>query len=197
MKRAMRDSKSFLSYILLLLIVSADLIGRPLAIPQGYRRLTCKLKPFVRASKKNRKHTHPHIPIKEGTSNNWSGYVAATNLKKPQKDSVTDVSGSWIVPKITRSATNTYCAIWIGIDGFTSGTVEQLGTEHDWINGAAQHYAWFEMYPNASYQITGFPVTVGDSISASVVYEGKNVFKLSITNQGLSLPVHIVCSQLI
>src|SRR5579871_3769278 len=27
--------------------------------------------------------THPHIPVKEGTSQNWSGYAAVTNLKYP------------------------------------------------------------------------------------------------------------------
>jgi hypothetical protein len=38
------------------------------------------------------------------------------------------------------------------------------------------------MYPRNSFLITRFPVNVGDKISASVAYIGKNVFKLVIKN---------------
>lgn len=136
--------------------------------------------------------SHPYIPgpkiaPKHGkkiqqTSTNWSGYVAATNLNKPVKNTVTGVYGSWIVPDITPSTNNTYSAVWIGIDGYSSPTVEQIGTGHDYVNGVKQHYAWFEMYPGPSYTISGFPVSVGDLISAIVEYSGNNVFTMTLIN---------------
>ena len=136
--------------------------------------------------------SHPHIPgpkigPKEPkkvnqTSTNWSGYVAASNINKPVKNTVTGVYGSWIVPNITASNNNTYSAIWVGIDGYNSPTVEQIGTGHDYVNGVKQHYAWFEMYPGPSYTIVGFPVNVGDLISAIVEYSGNNVFTMTLIN---------------
>lgn len=128
--------------------------------------------------------THPHIPIADasGTSQNWSGYAALTNLSHPQKNVVTAVDGSWIVPTLSSASHTTYCSLWVGIDGYSDSTVEQIGTESDWSNGHQQNYAWFEMYPNYSYEITGFPVRPGDVISASVVYEGNGIFVLTMAN---------------
>jgi len=127
--------------------------------------------------------THPHIPIKEGTSQNWSGYAAATSLTSPATNSVSAVYGSWMVPTLSSATHNTWCSLWVGIDGYSSSTVEQLGTEHDWINGHQSNYAWFEMYPNYSFQINGFPVNNNDIISASVVYTCNGIFVLTIVNE--------------
>jgi hypothetical protein len=118
----------------------------------------------------------------EAVSNNWCGYVALTSLSKPKKKSVTSVSGRWKVPKLKTKKKRAYSSIWVGIDGYRSKTVEQIGTEHDWIGGKQQNYAWFEMFPRGSYKIVGFPVHTGDSITAKVRYKGNNSFKLSIYN---------------
>jgi Peptidase A4 family len=126
--------------------------------------------------------THPHIPVQEGTSQNWSGYAAFVNPSHPQSNVVNAVYGSWTVPTLSSATHNTWCSLWVGIDGYSSSTVEQLGTEHDWYNGQQLNYAWFEMYPNYSYEIVGFPANPGDVISASVVYQGNNVFVLTISN---------------
>jgi hypothetical protein len=152
-----------------------------------YTEIECTLVPI----KKAESHcSHPHIPgprsartpSNQASSTNWSGYVAANNLSHPTAHSVTAVSGSWIVPTVVTSGGNTYSSMWVGIDGYTSSTVEQIGTEHDFINGVQQHYAWFEMYPGGSYLINGFPLRVGDVISASVTYIGNNTFVLIIMN---------------
>src|SRR5262245_38418315 len=72
------------------------------------------------------------------TSSNWSGY-AVTGAP----GSVTDVQGSWVVPAVTCSGgPNQYAAIWVGIDGFNSNTVEQTGTDSDCQNGTPTYYAW-------------------------------------------------------
>jgi hypothetical protein len=76
--------------------------------------------------------------------------------------------------------------VWVGIDGYSNSTVEQLGTEQDVINGKAVYDAWWEMYSSGKGQpeqvITGMTIQPGDSISASVTYLGSNNFQLSITD---------------
>jgi hypothetical protein len=116
------------------------------------------------------------------TSTNWGGYVAANSLSKPSKNSVTAVYGSWIVPLIMSSNQDGYSAYWVGIDGYSSSTVEQIGTSHNCINGVQQNYAWFEMYPGPSYGINGFPLAPGDVISASIEYKGNYIFSMTLYN---------------
>jgi hypothetical protein len=124
---------------------------------------------------------HP-IPLWHTTdSTNWSGYAAETNLSAPASNAVTMVSGSWTVPKVT-GTTNAYSSVWVGIDGYNSSSVEQLGTEQDTSkSGATGYYAWWEMYPNPSVQISTITVSPGDSISASVTYSGGQ-FTLQMTD---------------
>jgi hypothetical protein len=109
------------------------------------------------------------------TSPNWSGYVAETNLSQPQPNSVTEVSGSWVVPTVTGPSTgSTYSAVWVGIDGADNSTVEQDGTSEDVINGQPVYQAWWEMWSSGDQQpgqvISSMTVEPGDSITASVQY---------------------------
>jgi hypothetical protein len=88
---------------------------------------------------------------------------------------VTKVSGSWIVPTVSSSSNSpTYSAVWVGIDGYSGNTVEQIGTEQDVINGSTVYQAWWEMYSTGKGQpeqvITGMKISPGDSITASVQY---------------------------
>ena len=103
------------------------------------------------------------------TSSNWSGYVAETSLSNPQSDSVSAVSGTWTVPTATGTGTE-YSSVWVGIDGYNSSSVEQLGTDSDVVNGVAQYYVWYEMYPQASNNVTSMTISPGDTITASVQY---------------------------
>jgi hypothetical protein len=128
------------------------------------------------------RHSYPHVHVREGTSLNWSGYAALTNLNNPAKNSVTQVSGSWVVPTLSSTPNTAYSSIWVGIEGYSDNTVEQIGTEHDWVHGVQQNYAWFEMYPNYAYEIVGFPVNKGDLIGAEVSYVGNNTFSLQLIN---------------
>jgi hypothetical protein len=110
-----------------------------------------------------------------GSTPNWSGYVAATNLTQPKANSVSSVSGTWLVPKVTGPSTGTtYSLVWVGIDGFNGNTVEQIGTEQDVVNGSPVYSAWWEMYSSVTQQpvqpIKGMTIMPGDSITASVQY---------------------------
>ena len=120
-------------------------------------------------------------------SSNWSGYAAQTNLNSPAANSVSAVYGTWTVPTVSGSGT-AYSAVWVGIDGYSSSSVEQLGTEQDIVNGQAQYSAWYEMYPAYPVTISSITVHAGDSITASVVYDTatkqypSGYFVLSITD---------------
>ncbi len=104
-------------------------------------------------------------------STNWAGYAVTGG-----KGSVTDVKASWQVPAAQCSAThaNGYSSFWVGIDGWTSNSVEQVGTDSDCVslNGKTDtptYYAWFEFYPQPSYLVE-FPSAIepGHFISAEV-----------------------------
>lgn len=128
------------------------------------------------------------------SSTNWCGYTAAKDFlgASCSNGSVTQVSGSWTVPTLTPTASdNAYCAVWVGIDGYQSSTVEQIGTAHYWAQGTQQNYAWFEMFPANSNVIQGFPINEGDVLSASVEYIGNNTFQMQISNhtQGVTTTV--------
>jgi hypothetical protein len=115
------------------------------------------------------------------TDTNWSGYAAETDLTTPLSGAVTAVGGTWVVPAVTGS--RGYSAAWVGIDGYTSSTVEQIGTEQDVSSrGAPTYYAWYEFYPNNAVTISNFPVAPGDVISAEVSYASGS-FTLQMTDR--------------
>lgn len=122
---------------------------------------------------------------------NWSGYTAITgtsNAPNPTQDSVTHVSGSWTVPTLIPNVEgDTFSSAWVGIDGYVSPVVEQIGTEHDVINGSSNYFAWFSLFPAPTQVIDGFPVNPGDVIEGRVTYKGQDVcgnsiFRLTIKN---------------
>jgi len=109
-------------------------------------------------------------------STNWSGYAV-------EGTSFTKALGSWTVPTVNCTKTpNTYAAFWVGIDGWTSSTVEQTGTDSDCDGKTASYYAWYEFYPNPSELISSVPVSPGNHISASVTYSGTE-FTITLTNE--------------
>ena len=124
-------------------------------------------------------HT-PLIRAFEGGSLNWSGYAVST-------PNVTSVSGTFIVPEVAGPGAvgglPPDMSAWVGIDGYTSGTVEQIGVSGTVdSSGKATYYAWWEMYPRNSQTIKGMKIAAGDKITASVNYLGGGRFKLSITD---------------
>jgi len=120
--------------------------------------------------------------LEHGTSLNWAGYAVETNLNSPQSGAVTDVKGSWKVPAVNcKSAPNAYSSFWIGIDGYSSSTVEQIGTDSDCSSKKPRYYAWFEMYP--AYPVNlNMKISPGDVMIAEVQYIGNNQFTLTITD---------------
>jgi len=116
----------------------------------------------------------------QAESTNWSGYAGTTGT-------YTSVSASWTQPAGTCSRGDQYAAFWVGLDGYSSSTVEQTGSEVDCVGSRAEYYAWYEMYPGPSENYSN-TVKAGDHFNASVTYEGSNEFSLYIadTTQGWS-----------
>jgi len=108
----------------------------------------------------------------EEESSNWSGYADTAGT-------YSSVSASWVQPTGTCSSGDQYAAFWVGIDGYSSSTVEQTGSEVDCIGGSAQYYAWYEMYPGPSENYSN-TVKPGDHFSATVTWLGGDKFSLYI-----------------
>ena len=111
--------------------------------------------------------------ITNSSSTNWSGY-AVTGSR------YTSVSASWTEPTAKCSGT-AYSSFWVGLDGDTSNTVEQTGTDADCSGSTPRYYAWYEMYPKFPVNLRG-TVRPGDHLSASVTTDGSGRFTLTITD---------------
>lgn len=125
----------------------------------------------------NVRHDRMHR-ISNSTSTNWSGY-AVTGSR------YTSISASWTEPSVTCSGTTAYSSFWVGLDGDTSGTVEQTGTDADCSGSTPQYYAWYEMYPKFPTNLRN-PVQPGDHLTATVTTSGNGSFTLTLsdTTQG-------------
>jgi Peptidase A4 family len=108
-------------------------------------------------------------------STNWSGYADTGS-------SFSKVTGSWTEPSASCSGRSTsLAAFWVGIDGYSSNSVEQDGTLIECYRGAAYHFSWWEMYPTNAVQVVGESVAAGDSISTSVTRSGSS-YTLTVTD---------------
>jgi Peptidase A4 family len=110
-------------------------------------------------------------------SYNWSGY-ADDNTRA---NVYSKVSGTWAEPAITCGKEDQIAVFWVGIDGWTSSTVEQAGTLAQCFQGTAHYYTWWEMYPTNSITVVGSTVKPGDKITASVVKTGTK-YALKVTD---------------
>lgn len=181
-------------------LICSSLIADPAFLQDSIRYIDCVLVPHRTMKAKPAKKTET-----AAASTNWSGYAIQTNFSRPAKNSVDYVSGNWTVPTLSASTPSAqgYCAIWVGIDGYSDGTVEQIGTESDWDveNGTQYDYAWVELYPDFTYILATdepnnnqglFPISAGDAIGAAVYAYGEGAFALLIVNYtqqvGTSIP---------
>jgi peptidase A4-like protein len=127
-----------------------------------------------------------HLPIvirerrnNSVTSTNWSGYAVTAS-----RGAVTDVKGSWKIPAVSCSGSNQYASLWVGIDGYNSNTVEQIGTDSDCQGDTPTYYAWYEFYPHFSYLIDlGAPIGFADVMSAEVKSSADGTFTVLLTDQ--------------
>ncbi|MDQ1614082.1 MAG: hypothetical protein QOJ60_21 [Actinomycetota bacterium] len=120
----------------------------------------------------------PNHKISQSTSTNWAGYAAIGTT-------FTSVSSTWTQPTATCTRAQTYSSFWVGLDGYSSGSVEQTGTDADCSSsGVASYYAWYEMYPKFPVNLSPstYPVSPGNQMHASVTFGGGHAFTLTISN---------------
>lgn len=104
-------------------------------------------------------------PVASATmsSPNWSGYVA----HRPGAQ-FTAVRGSWMQPGVRCPQGGTYSSFWLGLDGYLSEDVEQVGTAADCIQaGVPAYYAWYELYPSPRVRLA-MAIRPGDRLEAQV-----------------------------
>ena len=127
---------------------------------------------------------------------NWSGYADSES----GSNTVSQVSGTWTVPAVRCPPApyqnqDAFLANWVGIDGLTTQTVEQLGTAAQCFEGVTYYYVWYEMYPSGTVE-EGTTACIndnvdcpqpGDRISASVTVtpagSGENNYKLTLIDR--------------
>jgi Peptidase A4 family len=108
-------------------------------------------------------------------STNWAGYAATGTGGQ-----FTSVSASWVQSAATCSNGDQYSAFWVGLDGYSSSTVEQTGTEVDCAGRTAGYTAWYELYPSYPVYFKS-PVRPGDNFTGSVTYSG-GLFTIKLTD---------------
>jgi hypothetical protein len=110
------------------------------------------------------------------SSYNWAGYEDVSSTA----GTFTQVGGQWITPTVTCNKEDTITSEWVGLDGWSDGTVEQDGTL-DWcFEDTATYFTWYEMYPAGTIEV-GTSLQPGDNISASVTRSGTS-YTLALTD---------------
>lgn len=93
----------------------------------------------------------------------------------------TSVAAHWVQPSAKCTSPTASALFWVGLDGITSATVEQIGTEVVCTASTPAYHAWYEVYP-APPVILSEAVEPGDEIAASVVYTAPSKYTLTITD---------------
>ena len=113
-----------------------------------------------------------HLRVKglsQVQSGNWSGY-ADTGA------TFSTATGHWTEPSVSCGSQTSLAAFWVGIDGYSSSSVEQDGTLAECYRGSAYYYTWWEMYPSNAIQVVGSTLRPGDGITASVSQERRQLY---------------------
>jgi|HubBroStandDraft_5_1064220.scaffolds.fasta_scaffold11625_4 hypothetical protein len=109
-------------------------------------------------------------------SSGWAGYELSGAT-----GAFSSVSASWTEPAVTCTKGDQDVAFWVGLDGVSSDSVEQIGTEADCTAGTASAFGWYEMYPAVPVDFSN-PVKAGDVLTASVTFSGTKTYTLVLAD---------------
>lgn len=97
---------------------------------------------------------------------NWAGYVkSATSW---------GAMGSWEVPSVSEpSGRNGYSCQWVGVGGFNSDKLVQMGSAAEALTSGTFYYIWYELLgtdymPDTMQEIYSMPCFPGDKITSFV-----------------------------
>jgi hypothetical protein len=94
----------------------------------------------------------------------WYGY-AVTGAT-----TYTSTTAAWTMPVVSCTTSGTYIAIWTGLDGYSSPTVEQIGAEAYCSGSTPAYFGWYDLYPGAPVDFSK-TLKPGDSLQASVTFK--------------------------
>jgi hypothetical protein len=118
---------------------------------------------------------HQIFGLTQVQSTNWAGYADTGS-------SFSRVSASWTEPSVSCSRSQTQlAAFWVGIDGFSSSSVEQDGTLIECVRGVASQFTWWEIFPVNSVQVVGSSLASGDAITSTVTRSGTS-YTMTVTD---------------
>jgi hypothetical protein len=113
---------------------------------------------------------------------NWSGYAVAAGSGQR----IDQVNGAWTVPEV-KNLPPGFSSSWIGIGGYQTQDLIQVGTESDGRLGG--NHAWYEMLPDNSIPITSgcagdttCKVDSGDNMAADIRNLGGDNWVITINN---------------
>ncbi|KAJ4464535.1 aspergillopepsin-2 heavy chain [Lentinula edodes] len=99
----------------------------------------------------------------EEYSENWAGVFFES---PPSGETYSTVTGTFTVPSISG---NGAASAWVGIDGVTyTDAILQAGLDFTISDGTISYDAWYEWYPDTAFDISGFDISEGDSITVTV-----------------------------
>ncbi|KAJ5589400.1 hypothetical protein N7537_012078 [Penicillium hordei] len=160
------------------ILSAALLITSAIATPFTERRVASDT---VRASRIGRpadkldtlELTSPNGTSQTKYSTNWSGAVL-------QGTGYTLVTGEFTVPKPkpppgASPSEKTCASAWVGIDGYTCGSaILQTGVKFCVQGDEVSYAAWYEWYPDLTYDFSDFLISTGDVIKLTVNATSKN-----------------------
>jgi hypothetical protein len=131
----------------------------------------------------------PSGGVTGGGSYNWSGFADVEG----GSNTILSVTGEWVIPEVQCPGApyqyqDSVTAQWIGLDGFSTATVEQLGSATQCFEGVEYYYVWYEMFPAGTVE-EGPQVCInrnidcpqpGDRITASVTATPAGNYTLSL-----------------
>ncbi|KAI0521472.1 peptidase A4 family-domain-containing protein [Xylaria bambusicola] len=110
-------------------------------------------------------------------SDNWAGAILNSS-------GFTSVVGTIIVPEPQSTGEDASASAWVGIDGLTCSTaILQTGIDFSVTSGGSVSYtAWYEWYPDDSYEFSEFSVSAGDEVKMTVVATSKAAGTATLEN---------------
>jgi hypothetical protein len=114
----------------------------------------------------------------------WSGYIINLDLQN-KSEGVSSISGTWTVPEIAYSESNTYSSVWVGVGGYGEQTLLQAGTEQHCENGKISYFAWYELLPATITTVKTLEISPGDKVTTSItlVNEKQGSWQITIIDE--------------
>jgi hypothetical protein len=123
-------------------------------------------------------HAAAHLRLhgKNDQSNNWAGYAV-----DGASHAFTTVESTFTLPTVKCTGEGD-TSFWVGMDGDTSSSVEQIGASGDCDGTTPDYYSWWEMYPAGVHELTNV-TRPGDVFDAKVTYGGSGKYALFLNDK--------------